>query len=73
MHQNFFPSFNDDFSPANRFLLKFTQNFFVHIVPFPNLVDNSVKTEPERNRNCDGYFGIKTKTNKAKILKITIK
>jgi len=42
MHQNFFPSFNDDFSPANRFLLKITQIFFVHIVPFPNLVDNSV-------------------------------
>jgi hypothetical protein len=48
MHQNFFPAFGDDFRPANQFLLKFTQIFFVHIVPFPNLVDNSVRLNCEQ-------------------------
>jgi hypothetical protein len=46
MHQSFFTLFTDDFAVTDRLILKFTQIFFVHIVAFPNLVDNSVKTEP---------------------------
>lgn len=56
MHQNFFPAFVDDFKANDPFLLKFTQNFFVHIEPFPNLVDNSVKAEV-RNRTVMDILG----------------
>jgi hypothetical protein len=42
MHQNNFSGFVDDFKADNYIILKFTQNFFVHIAVSPNLEDNSV-------------------------------